>query len=67
MNEKSALAGRHAGERTCPRCGARFVCGMEAGEKRCWCAELPAIVPSDPARAGCLCPACLRAIALPPG
>lgn len=55
--EKSVLAGR-CGERNCPRCGKRFVCGAEAGAARCWCAELPPL-PVDPSIAGCLCPACL--------
>ena len=47
-------------ENTCPRCGNTFVCGMAAGLDKCWCAELPPIVPPDPG-AGCLCPGCLRA------
>ncbi|MCK9389706.1 MAG: cysteine-rich CWC family protein [Sulfuritalea sp.] len=51
----------------CPQCGARFRCGMEGGDKECWCASLPALLPlpakSDPASpaASCLCPACLKA------
>ncbi|GAB1393714.1 hypothetical protein MASR1M60_18780 [Rhodocyclaceae bacterium] len=63
MNEsplkKSALAGRPPGMRTCPQCGAHFVCGTEAGEKHCWCAALPHIT-IDPQLPGCLCPACLQ-------
>ncbi len=59
MNEakKSALMGR-CGERSCPRCGAAFVCGMDAGKPRCWCADLPPL-PVDPDIPGCLCPDCL--------
>lgn len=56
--EKSALVVRR-GERTCPRCGGVFVCGMAAGEPGCWCAALPPL-PIDPSIAGCLCPACLK-------
>lgn len=47
------------GERTCPQCGVRFVCGAEAGAKACWCAAFPA-VDIDPALPGCLCPVCLE-------
>jgi len=43
----------------CARCGATFGCGMRAGVERCWCAELPPLVP-DGALAGCVCPRCLR-------
>jgi uncharacterized protein (TIGR00290 family) len=43
----------------CARCGATFECGMKAGVERCWCADLPSIVPSA-AFASCLCPRCLR-------
>jgi hypothetical protein len=47
---------------TCPRCGAAFTCGMEAGLPECWCASLPAgfAVPAADAGAGCYCPTCLR-------
>lgn len=58
--EKSAPVGRRPGERSCPVCGTVFVCGMEAGKDRCWCASLPPL-PIDPAVAGCLCPDCLQA------
>jgi hypothetical protein len=47
----------------CPRCGARFECGMKAGRQRCWCGELPALkaVGEDPAaKASCYCPTCLK-------
>ncbi|WEN43353.1 hypothetical protein CKCBHOJB_02972 [Thauera sp. GDN1] len=49
---------------TCPRCGARFTCGMQAGEPACWCAAYPAAfaVPEAGAvavDAGCYCPRCL--------
>ena len=46
-------------ESHCARCGAPFVCGMQAGTKPCWCASLPAIEPV-PGR-DCLCRACLAA------
>lgn len=60
--EKSAVAGRRPGERACPRCGATFVCGNEAGAPTCWCAELPPVLSLPANGAGCYCPACLRAI-----
>jgi hypothetical protein len=60
--EMSAPVGRRAGERRCPRCGAVFVCGNEAGAVSCWCSELPAALPLPGDGAGCYCPACLRAI-----
>ncbi|WP_345792795.1 cysteine-rich CWC family protein [Thauera sp. JM12B12] len=52
---------------TCPRCGAAFTCGMQAGEPACWCAAYPAAfaVPEAgalPADAGCYCPRCLSAL-----
>ncbi|RPH60759.1 MAG: hypothetical protein EHM83_13980 [Burkholderiales bacterium] len=46
---------------TCPRCGARFACGIDTG--RCWCASLPALAALPPdLPAACLCPACLDAL-----
>lgn len=42
----------------CIRCSAEFGCGAESGEKRCWCEDLPAVMPVT--EEGCLCPACLR-------
>ena len=46
----------------CPRCGADFQCGKELGMNRCWCAQLPRVlpVPDEPAR--CYCPACLKTL-----
>ena len=46
----------------CPRCDARFGCGIATGS--CWCAEVT-LTAEDRARLaraydGCLCPACLR-------
>jgi len=61
-DEKSALTGRRAGERNCPRCGAVFVCGNEAGAASCWCAELPPALPVPGVGGGCYCTDCLRAI-----
>ncbi|MDO9243097.1 MAG: cysteine-rich CWC family protein [Rhodocyclaceae bacterium] len=56
-----------AEERICPRCRARFVCGMAAGHEKCWCADLPPLS-IDPAVPGCFCPDCLQALsALQPG
>ncbi|MBI4984534.1 MAG: cysteine-rich CWC family protein [Rhodocyclales bacterium] len=53
------------GGSTCPRCGAKFVCGLLAGAKKCWCAELPHLPPPDPERKACYCPACLKALSRP--
>jgi hypothetical protein len=50
----------------CPQCGAPFRCGMENGDKECWCASLPALsqLPAktggESAAASCFCPACLQ-------
>ncbi|MGO9356666.1 MAG: cysteine-rich CWC family protein [Xanthobacteraceae bacterium] len=51
----------------CPRCGAVFGCDLS---ENCWCngeaAQLP--VPAkveDGGQQDCLCPACLRAAAIP--
>ena len=54
---------KHAqGVRRCPDCGAAFTCGLAAGAERCWCFDLPAVMPVR-ADTACLCPACLaRAI-----
>ena len=55
----------------CPHCGARFRCGMEGGDKECWCASLPPLLPvpatgsADSPGASCLCPECLKAKLLP--
>ena len=46
------------GARLCPQCGAGFVCGIAAGGERCWCFDLPAVMPVR-ADTACLCPACL--------
>lgn len=42
----------------CPRCAAEFFCGGDSDTGRCWCAELPPIIPVTDE--GCLCPKCLR-------
>ena len=46
-----------AGTTRCARCTSTFVCGMLAGETRCWCATLPPL-PPVPGQA-CLCRRCL--------
>ena len=43
----------------CPGCGARFVCGAEAGLQTCWCMEKPMGLFEPEADARCYCPACL--------
>jgi hypothetical protein len=52
------------GQRTCPRCGAHFTCGIAAGEERCWCFDLPNVIllTSIGSDEGCLCPDCLQAV-----
>lgn len=42
----------------CIRCQAEFGCGAASGEKRCWCEDLPTVMPVTDE--GCLCPGCLR-------
>ncbi|HEX7249891.1 MAG TPA: cysteine-rich CWC family protein [Burkholderiales bacterium] len=49
----------------CARCGAEFPCGMQAGERECWCASLPPLTPV-PGR-GCLCRNCLELELRAPG
>jgi len=47
----------------CPGCGASFRCGMRDGGTRCWCADLPKVVPVPAdGGGGCLCPNCLDAL-----
>ncbi|HEY5636422.1 MAG TPA: cysteine-rich CWC family protein [Burkholderiales bacterium] len=56
---------RTAGAVACSGCRAPFTCGMRAGERACWCAELPALSPV-PGR-DCLCRTCLeKALAAAP-
>lgn len=51
-------AGEAANQR-CDSCGEGFSCGMKAGAEKCWCAELPPVMPVS--GDACLCPKCLRA------
>ena len=48
----------------CSQCGAAFRCGATAGEKSCWCASLPKVmpVPKEGEAQGCLCPDCLKSL-----
>jgi len=62
LSSPSRMAGRRNGERTCPKCGAAFVCGNAAGAESCWCAELPPALPLPCDATGCYCPGCLREI-----
>lgn len=45
---------------TCFVCGKAFECGAAQPEGKCWCAELPPVVPFTD-NTGCLCPGCLKA------
>ncbi|MBI4989700.1 MAG: cysteine-rich CWC family protein [Rhodocyclales bacterium] len=47
-------------ERNCPGCGRAFICGMNAGWARCWCAELPPLPTQPEADKGCYCADCLK-------
>lgn len=48
---------------SCPRCGARFACGIATGQ--CWCATLPLLAPLPAGlRPTCLCPACLSELSM---
>ena len=54
MNEQTASSNT-----TCSQCGEAFHCGYQAGEKTCWCFQLPHI-PFDENADDCLCVKCLR-------
>ncbi len=62
MNERTGHTGKTLEpNHTCGRCGAKFRCGVEAGDTLCWCLELPHILPVHGTQYnGCLCPECLR-------
>jgi hypothetical protein len=47
-----------SGECACPHCAEIFVCGVAAGEEKCWCEELPPLQ-ADHGIKGCYCPNCL--------
>lgn len=42
----------------CVKCRAEFRCGPEPGAEKCWCADLPLVMPVTDE--GCLCPPCLK-------
>jgi uncharacterized protein len=48
----------------CARCGAAFECGAKIG--KCWCAEenYRLAVPAANSGEDCLCPVCLRKVAV---
>ena len=56
----------------CPRCGTGLRCGMVGDDAKCWCVNLPHVMPvpsalPDPvlavnSAASCFCPACLEEI-----
>ena len=52
------MQNKSTAEPRCARCGAAFACGMQAGEERCWCNDLPLLQPV--AGRGCICRACLE-------
>lgn len=56
----SAVHPEIARVKTCPECRVGFFCGPRADTGRCWCDELPALIPPLPG-ADCLCPDCLKA------
>lgn len=51
--------------KTCASCGTDFTCGIESGNKTCWCFDLPNIIAieaidSVDTASDCLCPDCLQ-------
>jgi hypothetical protein len=63
VSDADAQAGRPLGAEPsrCAECGAEVRCGARLGEARCWCDDLPALVPDPSLPDGaCLCEACLR-------
>jgi len=44
----------------CPGCGARFVCGAEAGLQTCWCMKKPTGLFEPETGGRCFCPTCLN-------
>ncbi|CAI08580.1 cysteine-rich CWC family protein [Aromatoleum aromaticum] len=56
--------GNDVATNNCPRCGAAFTCGMEAGSPTCWCAALPPMEAIPDAGTGCYCPNCLKTLLL---
>jgi hypothetical protein len=65
--QRKSQPAANAGARRCPQCGAAFTCGIAAANSsssdvRCWCFDLPPVMPVR-ADTACLCPNCLaRAI-----
>ncbi|MFI5362206.1 MAG: cysteine-rich CWC family protein [Elusimicrobiota bacterium] len=43
----------------CGRCGVELVCGPVDGASKCWCEELPPIMPFT--GGDCMCPKCALA------
>jgi hypothetical protein len=59
MTEENPLP--HLSQRICPRCSAKFTCGLAAMEAACWCFEMPNVITASiTSRQGCLCPNCLQ-------
>jgi len=54
---ETAAARPEIGCSDCARCGAAFQCG--AGERSCWCAAYPHLMPVPQGDRACYCPACL--------
>ncbi|MET0292340.1 MAG: cysteine-rich CWC family protein, partial [Steroidobacteraceae bacterium] len=52
----------------CPRCGRSNACGIEAGQKKCWCFEQAVSrealdsLPASARGASCLCITCAAAV-----
>ncbi len=49
---------RGSADHQCSNCKNRFVCEIEQGRDRCWCMDLPPVLPAEPG-ASCVCPDCL--------
>jgi hypothetical protein len=46
-------------QKSCPRCGQTFGCGVNSLEKDCWCASLPGALARPESNVDCFCPKCL--------
>lgn len=47
----------------CKKCNTVFICGANAGDKTCWCCDLPNVMPlSDDTKSAddCYCKNCLE-------
>ena len=56
---KKQVESKH--NRTCPKCGIKFTCDIEAGKSDCWCfKELAGKTFQNLGYTTCLCKVCLK-------